>query len=1087
MKKSILILAVSILGFNQLFSQVAINTNGAVPNSKSMLDITSATKGVLIPRMTSTQRGQIASPVNALLVFDTTTKSFWFYDINSTSWKEIKASNNNNVIADADGDTKVDVEKYADSDLISFYQSGTEYFTMKNGRLQVDNTGSSVFLGYGAGDADDLSDNNNTFIGTSAGLHNINGDYNIAMGSMSFVTNLTGSNNIALGDHSLYSSQTADDNVALGANSLYANTANYNTATGSNALNKNTSGEGNGANGYLALYRNTTGEGNIAVGKAALHENTTVDYLVAIGDSALQSNTSGTNNVAIGSKSLHSNTSGNNNSALGFNSLKDVTSGYHNTAIGANSMLKTTTSYYNTAVGSLSLYENTTGIANTAIGYQAMEKNVNGEKNVSIGYKSSNKNTSGAENIAIGYRVFESNLSGSDNTAIGSSAMFSNTTGDRNIAIGKDALAHGNTSTDNVAVGFEAVASSGAGKGNVGVGNYSLRNVGNGVGNVALGKAALFNTNSKNYNVGIGDSAILYNSGNNNTGVGSKVLRSNTGSNNTALGYQAGYSSNTGSSNIFLGYQAGYNETGSNKLFIDNSNTATPLIYGDFTNDTVKIYGTLKVKDEYSLPLSDGSSGQVIYTNGVGDLYWAADAGAINIDGLSDGKTAGSGNDVFLGSGSGTLDNDAASFNTGLGYASLNRNVSGIYNVAVGNRALYLSTNSNKNTAIGYKAMYNSSGSEYNVAIGHESLLRNTTGNGNVAIGTNALTMNQTGSTNTVVGYQAGEGTSLHNKSGSVMIGYRAGMNEQTSNKLYIENSDATSPLIYGEFDNDLVTVNGRFGVGTNADINTKMRVSHDGLYSGYFTSSNHNNATKIVRAEYTGTANHDVAAIYGDVTPNSNTNYGYGGHFFGNYMAVLAQADAGSSTGASYGVYAISEGTAGSRYGVYGYASGSSDNRYGVYGSAAAVTNSYAIYCDGNGVYTGTWSQSSDRKLKKNIEPMQNALAKLLQLQPSTYNYRIDEFSFMNLSEAKQIGFVAQDVEEIFPELVSTVSHPKSHGKETDIEKYKAINYIGLIPVLTQAVKEQQQMIVELVDENKSLLSKLELFEQRLNQLENK
>lgn len=117
----------------------------------------------------------------------------------------------------------------------------------------------------------------------------------------------------------------------------------------------------------------------------------------------------------------------------------------------------------------------------------------------------------------------------------------------------------------------------------------------------------------------------------------------------------------------------------------------------------------------------------------------------------------------------------------------------------------------------------------------------------------------------------------------------------------------------------------------------------------------------------------------------------------------------------------------------------------------------------------------------------MQNALAKLLQLQPSTYNYRIDEFSFMNLSEAKQIGFVAQDVEEIFPELVSTVSHPKSHGKETDIEKYKAINYIGLIPVLTQAVKEQQQMIVELVDENKSLLSKLELFEQRLNQLENK
>ena len=51
----------------------------------------------------------------------------------------------------------------------------------------------------------------------------------------------------------------------------------------------------------------------------------------------------------------------------------------------------------------------------------------------------------------------------------------------------------------------------------------------------------------------------------------------------------AGYSNITGSSNVFLGYNAGYNETGSNKLYIANTNTNTPLIYGDFSAGTLGI------------------------------------------------------------------------------------------------------------------------------------------------------------------------------------------------------------------------------------------------------------------------------------------------------------------------------------------------------------------------------------------------------------------------------------------------------------------------------------------------------------------
>ena len=64
---------------------------------------------------------------------------------------------------------------------------------------------------------------------------------------------------------------------------------------------------------------------------------------------------------------------------------------------------------------------------------------------------------------------------------------------------------------------------------------------------------------------------------------------------NIFIGHQAGYANIIGSGDIFIGYQAGYNETGSNKLYIDNSNTTTPLIYGEFDNNFITINGDLIV------------------------------------------------------------------------------------------------------------------------------------------------------------------------------------------------------------------------------------------------------------------------------------------------------------------------------------------------------------------------------------------------------------------------------------------------------------------------------------------------------------
>jgi len=65
---------------------VALNTTGTPADASAMLDISSNSKGFLPPRMTTTQRTGIGSPANGLMVFDTDTKTYWYF---STAWKEI--------------------------------------------------------------------------------------------------------------------------------------------------------------------------------------------------------------------------------------------------------------------------------------------------------------------------------------------------------------------------------------------------------------------------------------------------------------------------------------------------------------------------------------------------------------------------------------------------------------------------------------------------------------------------------------------------------------------------------------------------------------------------------------------------------------------------------------------------------------------------------------------------------------------------------------------------------------------------------------------------------------------------------------
>jgi len=101
----------------------------------------------------------------------------------------------------------------------------------------------------------------------------------------------------------------------------------------------------------------------------------------------------------------------------------------------------------------------------------------------------------------------------------------------------------------------------------------------------------------------------------------------------------------------------------------------------------------------------------------------------------------------------------------------------------------------------------------------------------NVGLGTFANYNNQSGDRNTIIGYAAGSGRAGYDRTGCVFIGIYAGADDTiNNNRLYIENSNSLSPLIYGEFDNDIVAINGKLGINTNSPgedlhVNGKIKI----------------------------------------------------------------------------------------------------------------------------------------------------------------------------------------------------------------------------------------------------------------------
>lgn len=304
-------------------------------------------------------------------------------------------------------------------------------------------------------------------------------------------------------------------------------------------------------------------------------------------------------------------------------------------------------------------------IRNTGVGLGALDGLTNdatagfiGDENVAVGFYSMTANSAGAGNTAVGAYSLNANTTGSYNLAVGRRALFLNTTGSGNVAFGERALAGNDSGTYNTALGNQSLSAN-TSSNNTAVGFQSLTSNTSGSHNLSVGVASAADTTTGSSNVAIGNYALRRNvAGNNNIAIGRDAAQGATGSSfsgNVAIGRQAGLAFETGADfNILIGELTGNTiTTGASNILIGrniqpSSATASSelniggAITGDLVSGNVSLksegrfladngtnYVALKAPDAstssitYTLPDTDGTSGQVLQTNGSGVLSWA--------------------------------------------------------------------------------------------------------------------------------------------------------------------------------------------------------------------------------------------------------------------------------------------------------------------------------------------------------------------------------------------------------------------------------------------------------------------------------
>jgi len=362
--------------------------------------------------------------------------------------------------------------------------------------------------------------------------------------------------------------------------------------------------------------------------------------------------------------------------------------------------------------------------------------------------------------------------------------------------------------------------------------------------------------------------------------------------------------------------------------------------------------------------------------------------------------------------------------NTFIGYRAGNgipcdTDVSGYGNTFVGSQAGIANKSGYYNTFVGMDAGAANTSGKWNTFIGHNAGSANTTALSNTFVGDGAGQSTTTGSYNTFIGDAAGiTNTAGHS---NVYIGDNAGY----------RNTSGTDNIFIGR-DSGFENISGwqNVFIGRNAAYDNTN--GHENIFMGYEAGRRNDGGNYNT---FIGTK-----AGYNNIGGSGNT-------FIGDYTGYDNASGSGN-------VFIGNEVGRGQNVSNQLFIDNSTVSTPLIWGDFS--TNNVVIY---GGFRSIASYSSSDKRWKKNIKPLESSLKKISSLQGVSYEWKTDEYPDVGMTEGKQIGLVAQDVEKEIPELVSE-----------DKDGYKAVSYTKLTAVLVEAVKELK---TENQSQKKRLLAK--------------
>ncbi len=481
--------------------------------------------------------------------------------------------------------------------------------------------------------------------------------------------------------------------------------------------------------------------------------------------------------------------------------------------------------------------------------------------------------------------------------------------------------------------------------------------------------------------------------------------------------------------------------------------TKLAAITGTNTGDQVNITGNAgtatKLQNARTINgiAFDGSADITLPTPSAGIPYTGAtqavDLGAydLKVNGLTVGRGNNGSIEHNVGFGKDVLRSVTTSpgYLTAVGHEALYSNTTGYNNTAIGSAALKANTSGLANTSIGSNSLQRNTTANFVTAVGNHALRNNTTGGNNTAVGSGALEFNSTGELNSAFGYDALK------KNTTGIRNTATGVNALVDNTTGNDNTATGFGALLRNTTGSNNTATGWYALALNTTGADNTAVGYTALYPN--TTGNKNTAVGQGALKNNSTGNENSALGEGPLANNTTGQYNSAFGRESLHMNSTGEFNTGLGWRAGFANTIGNNNTAIGAQANFGANNLTNATAIG-YQANASASNSIRLGNASVTVIGGqvAWTAASDSRIKKNIVNSTYGLATVLKLRPVEYN--------LTSNDLKQVGFIAQEVQKLVPEVIT--------GKEGDISKGEilGITYSNLVPVLTKAIQEQQKQI---------------------------